>query len=464
MPVTTAPAASKPIPGIRESPLLGSMRAVQRDRLAFFARMATCGDIGRFHFGPFTGYFVNSPELIHALLVERDHDFEKGWPQRLAFRPVTGDSILILEGSRHRDERQALAPAFQPRPLAHYADAMAACIEARQRGWHDGATLDLGHEMTSLTMAIVGRALFDADLTNVDDALGTAIMAAMQHVEHAIVQIVPPPIWPPTARNRRTRAALATIRRTVQGMIDQRRADGEDRGDFLSMLLGARDAAGRPLSDEQVRAEAITLFIAGHETTAQALTWAWYLLATHPESYARLRAEADAVLGGSTPTVDHLPQLPYALQVLKEAMRLYPPVTAIARISLRAVDLDGYIIPARQSVLLSPYTLHRRRDLFPDPERFDPDRFTPEREKALPRHAFLPFGAGSRVCIGSHFALMEGQLALATLAQRATFALAGEQNPRPVPTVTLRPDPAITVTVHRRVALPTPPSRPGRLE
>ena len=204
------------------------------------------------------------------------------------------------------------------------------------------------------------------------------------------------------------------------------------------------------MSDRQVYDEAVTLFVAGHETTANALTWTFWLLARHPECYDRLQRELDAVLAGRPPTAADLPRLPYALQVFKEAMRLYPPSSGLLRVALRDTEIGGYPIRRRTSVLCSQYVLHRRPDSFPEPERFDPERFTPERERELPRYAYLPFGAGHRVCIGNHFALLEGHLLLATLAQRVRFELATGQDVAPRLLVTLRPAREIAVRVRRR--------------
>jgi len=206
------------------------------------------------------------------------------------------------------------------------------------------------------------------------------------------------------------------------------------------------------MSDEQVMAECLTLFGAGHETTATALTWTWDLLCQHPESYQKVQQEVDHVLQGRTPTYDDLAHLPYCLQVFKEAMRLYPPAYVFSRRALREVEIDGYRVPTGQFVLIAPYTLHRREEYFPNPEQFDPERFTPEREKQLPRYAYLPFGAGPRICLGQYFAMMEGHLLLATIAQRVSFSLVPGQTivPDPVHHLALRPVGMVNVTVKRR--------------
>jgi cytochrome P450 len=242
------------------------------------------------------------------------------------------------------------------------------------------------------------------------------------------------------------------LRNRIQQFIDERRNTPTERNDFLSILLQARDEEGKPMSDDQVMAECLTLFGAGHETTATALSWTWYLLCQHPESYQKVQQEVDSVLQGRTPTYADLAHLPYCLQVFKEAMRLYPPAYAFARRALCDIEIDGYHIPKDYVVLIAPYTLHRREEYFPEPERFDPERFTPEREKQLPRYAYLPFGAGPRICIGQYFAMMEGHLLLATFAQRVSFSLVPGQHivPDPVHHLALRPAGKVNVTVKRR--------------
>jgi cytochrome P450 len=304
--------------------------------------------------------------------------------------------------------------------------------------------------MIHITMSIVGKVLFDADVFTESDELGTAITAALEHANYVFSRIAPVPFTWPIPRHQRTRRSLAVLRGRIQEMIDERRRSGEERDDFLSILLRTRDENGNPMSDEQVSDEAVTFFGAGHETTATALTWAWYLLAKHPDVYDRLRAEVDSVLVGRPPTYEDLARLPYALQVFKETMRLYPPAYLLSRVALHDVEVGGYRIKRGTTIMLSPYAMHRRADYFPDPTGFDPDRFTPENEAKLPRYAYMPFGAGSRICIGNHFALMEGQLLLATLAQRVRLSLLARGPIATEPLVTLRPLGGVPMRVTRR--------------
>jgi cytochrome P450 len=301
-------------------------------------------------------------------------------------------------------------------------------------------------------MSIIGIALFDADVFTETDELGAAMAVTVEYVSHALSVLLPMPYSWPTRRNRRMHRATTVLRNRVQDFIDERRNNPSERSDFLSLLLQARDENGQPMSDKQVMAECLTLFGAGHETTATALAWTWYLLCQYPAIYQKVQQEVDNTLQGRTPTYADLAHLPYCLQVFKEAMRIFPPAYAMSRRALRAVEIDGYRVPKNCVVLIAPYTLHRRTEYFPDPEKFDPERFTPEREKQLPRYAYLPFGAGPRICIGMYFSMMEGHLLLATLAQRVSFELVPGQNivPDPIHHLAMRPAGEVNVVVKRR--------------
>jgi cytochrome P450 len=298
-------------------------------------------------------------------------------------------------------------------------------------------------------MSIIGKVLFEKDVFSETDELGAAMQTALEHVNAAASVPFPLPLSLPLPRHIRTRQALATLRQSIQYMIDERRSRAPEKDDFLSLLLKARDEEGG-MSDQQVFDEALTLFGAGHETTATALTWAWYLLMTHPEVYKHVQQEVDSVLQDRSPHYDDLVHLPYTLKVFKETLRLYPPAFATSRTALCDVEVGRYTMQKGETVLISPYVIHRRPDYFPNPEQFDPERFAPENEKQLPRYAFLPFGAGPRICIGNHFATMEGHLLLATLAQRITFDLVPGQDIVAASKVTIRPKDGVNVVVQRR--------------
>jgi len=435
----------------RKRSLVSDLRDFQRDRLGMLLRLSgECGDIGPVRLGPTsTVAFANSAEAVGSVLVEHADDFRKGKSLRLYMRPVVGDGLLSNSGAAHRYQRRLVAPAFRHNRVAAYAEIMTSYAERAQQGWRDGEVIDIGPAMTRVTLGIVGKVLFDAEMVDEADDLGAALTEALRYASSQLASPVHVPLSWPTPRNRRVQQAIARLNRTIYGMIKERRASAGQREDVLSLLLSARGEDGSRLSVKQVRDETMTLFIAGHDTVANALAWTWCLLARHPDVYARMRAEVDAALHGRTPTVADLPQIPYTLQVFKESLRLYPPAYVLSRQAVRDVEVSGYRVPAGSVVIVSPYTMHRRPDYFPDPERFDPDRFTPEAEARLPRHAYLPFGAGPRICIGNHFALMEGQLVLATLAQRVTFEWPDGQRIMPEPLINLRPKRGTVVRVRR---------------
>ena len=433
-------------------PLAGNLPDFTNDRLGLLQRMAREDDVCGMHFGPFPAILFNKPEHVHSILVEHAYDFDKGLAIHNVFRPVIGDGIFSSEGDFHRHQRKLMAPPFQPRHIASYAGVMGHYGEQIQQSWTDGAVIDINQQMTNLTMSIIGKTLFDADVFTETDELGAAMTIITEYVALALSKLLPPPYSWPLPRNRRTHKAVEFVRNRIQRFIDERRNNPIERNDFLSILLQAKDENGKPMSDEQVMAECATLFGAGHETTATALSWTWYLLCLYPESYQKVQQEVDSVLQGRTPSYDDLARLPYCLQVFKEAMRLYPPAYVFSRRALRDVEIDGYRVPKSRGVLLAPYTLHRREEYFLEPEKFDPERFTPEREKWLPRYAYLPFGAGPRICIGMYFAMMEGHLLLATIAQRASFSLVPGQTiePDPLHHLALRPASAVNVVVKKR--------------
>jgi len=373
---------TKPVPGIRELPLVGSLHTHNKDRLNLYLRiMRECGDVGQFHYGPYSLIQINAPELVHRVLVEQAYDFDKGEVLHKAFGPILGQGLFISEGDFHRKQRKLIAPSFQPRQIVSYADAMVNYGEQIQQDWRDGMTIAINQEMTHLTMSIVGKVLFDADVFTEADELGAAMTGILTFVNYTLSSFFPVPLDWPVPRSRRARRALAVLDRRIQKMVEERRSSSEERDDFLSVLLKAREEDGGAMNDKQLRDESLTLFGAGHETTATALTWAWYLLATHPDSYQKLRQEVDMVLQGRTPTYADLAHLPYSLQVFKETLRMYPPAYAMTRVALHDLEIAGYPVRKRQTVLIPIYAIHRRPDYYPAPEVFRPERFAPENEK-----------------------------------------------------------------------------------
>ena len=427
------------------------------DRLAMLTKFAhDGGDISRFRFGSRYIVLVNEAKAVGELLLDREADFHKGPALSIYSRPLLGNGLLTSEGDFHRKQRLLSSPAFAHKRIVGYAAPMAHAAERVQAVWKTGQTVDVSHEMMRLTLGIVGKTLFDVEnLENDADTLGRSLTAIMRY----FIRIVRSPIRthsttvPPWERE--ARQAITHLDSTIYGLIEERRRGKRDTGDLLSMLILAHDPEGDDsdfaMGNRQIRDEVMTLFLAGHETTANALAWTWYLLAKNPSIYARLQNEVDKVLRGRTPTYEDLDRLSYTLQVLKESMRLYPPVYALTRQAMTETQIAGYRIPAKAIVLSSPYLLHRRPDYFPNPEIFNPDRWTDDFERTRPRYAYLPFGGGPRICIGAAFAQMEGHLLLATLAQRVTFSLPHPTyEVKPEPLITLRPKGGLNLIVTRR--------------
>ena len=454
----------KMFPYVSGAPLVGNLFDILRDRLGLLQRMASVGDVCGLRFGPFPGIFFNKPEHVQSILVEHASDFDKGIAlRRRHLPPMVLNGVVCSEGERHLVQRRLMAPPFQPRHIASYAESISEYGERLQRTWSTGDVLDIHQQMTGLTMSIIGKVLFDADVFTETDELGAAIMVAFEYLSHVTSMFFPLPYSWPTPRNLRMRRALQVLRARIQAIIDERKHEEQPRNDLLSLLLRAQDHEGNSMSEEQVMTECLNLFAAGYETTATALSWSWMLLCQHPKVYQRVQQEVDTTLQGRTPGYHDLEHLPYCLQVLKEALRLYPPVYFTGRRALRDVEIDGYHVPKDCFVMLAPYTLHRRAEMFPQPATFDPDRFTPEREKERHRYAYIPFGAGPRICLGFHFALMEGHLLLATLIQRTRFTLLSDQqieiNPRH--NLLLRPVGPLQMVVEKRSG--SPQSTPGML-
>ncbi len=449
--------SQKTFPYVSGYPLLGNLPDIMKDRLEFLQRMAHTSDVCGFHLGPFPGILFNKPEHVQSILIEHTSDFDKGIALIQHKLPSEiSDGIICQEGDVHRRQRKLMAPVFQPRHIASYASCMGDYGERLQQTWSDGSVIDINQQMSNLTMSILGKVLFDADVFTEGDELGAAIMVILEYLSHVTSAFFSLPYSWPTARNRRMQKAIQVLRTRLQRFIDERRAYPSEQNDFLSLLLQAKDEDGASMSDDQLMAECLNLFGAGFETAATALSWTWTLLCQHPEIYQRVQHEVDSVLAGHTPTYADLERLPYCLQVWKEALRLYPPVYFTCRHALHDVEIDGYRVPKGCQVLLAPYTLHRRAEYFPEPEKFNPERFTPEQEKSRSRYAYLPFGAGPRICLGLHFAMLEGHLLLAAIAQRTSFSLAPNQviELQSRHSLLLRPVSGIHMVVTKRPDLP----------
>lgn len=432
------------LPGPKGGYFSGSAAAFKRDQLAFYTDCARkYGDVVETRLGPFRVVLIYHPDAIEELFVTRSRDFIKS-PGLQILRPLLGNGLFLAEGDTWLRQRRLAQPAFHRQRVAAYGEVMTAFTERHVAGWKDGDVVEVHGEMMAVTQAIVGKTLFDADVSGDAHEVAQAarIMAEDFGARLSSLRLIP--YWVPTPRNVRAWRAIRRLDELVHRIIAERRASGEDRGDLLSMLLHARDADdGSGMSEEQLRDEAMTMFLAGHETTAVTLSWTWYLLAQHPEADARLASELREVLGGRAPTVADLPRLRYADMVITESMRLYPPAYGIGRQAVKATEIGGHAVNPKDILIAPTWVVQRDARWFDEPEAFRPGRWDGDLARRLPRFAYFPFGGGPRQCIGNAFAQMEAVLVLATLAQRFRLSLAPGQRITPTPYVTLRPEPGI---------------------
>jgi len=426
------------------------------DPLGFFTNMArTYGDISHVHVANEHLFLLSNPQLIKDVLVTHQKNFLKGRGLERAKR-LLGDGLLTSEGGIHLRQRRLMQPAFHRERIDSYATVMTGFADRVQRGWTDGGTIDAAQEMMRLTLGVVGETLFGSDVESLAPRVGRSLTTMLDSFWLTMLPLFDVLEHLPLPAFRRMRMARAELDTIIYGLIAERRRSPGDRGDLLSMLLSAQDdeGDGGGMSDRQVRDEAMTIFLAGHETTATALAWTWYLLSGAPDVEAQLHDEIDRVLGGRLPTLQDLQSLPFVEQVVTESMRLYPPAWIIGRRAIEDYPAAGYVVPARSLVLVSPYVMHRDVRFFAEPDRFLPGRWTPELKASLPPFAYFPFGGGARRCIGESFAWMELLLVISTLAQRWRFRLVPGHPVVPQPAVTLRMKHGLKMTALRREGNP----------
>jgi len=426
--------------------------ALQRNPLRFLEGVARHGDVARFRLGPVFVYLVNDPDLIRSVLVTRADAYHKGRALERA-RRLLGQGLLTSEGALHLRQRRLMQPAFHRERIAGYGETMVRYAGRAAERWKAGETIDVHKEMVALTLAIVGTTLFDADVEEEADEIGKALTEALELFQRLLMvpygEFLEKLPIPSTLRFRSARRRLDA---TIARLIAERRRNPRDRKDLLTLLLLAQDTEGDGggMTDTQLRDEAMTIFLAGHETTANAMAWTWHLLSQNPEAEGRLHGELDRVLEGRAPGVADLPRLRYTEMVLSESMRLFPPAWILGRRAIVDHELGGYRIPAGSIVLLSQWITHRDARYFPDPLRFDPQRFTAEAQAARPKFSYFPFGGGPRVCIGEGFAWMEGVLVLATIARRRRFLPVDGIPVTPAAMITLRPKSGLPMRIEAR--------------
>ncbi len=450
MTTVVEPARMSP-PGPKGNWLTGNLPEFRRGRLEFFDRCAReFGDCVSIRLGPRRAMIVNHPDLVEEVLVTHNRSFIKHFALRLT-RSTLGQGLLTSESDFWRRQRKLAQPAFHRERIAAHANTMVEFTERMLQTWADGQTRDAQEDMMRLTLEIVAKCLFDADVSGDSADASAAMETTLCCFTARVNTLLRLPEWFPTPVNLRLRRAVDRLNAIIFRIIAERRASGEDRGDLLSMLLQAQDDDdGGQMTDRQLRDETMTLFMAGHETTANTLAWVWYLLAQHPEAEAKLHAELDDVLGGRAPTFDDLPRLTWADMVVTETLRYYPTVWLLGREAIEPATIGGYDVPVGVTVFMSQWVLHRDPRYFDEPAAFRPERWADGLAKRLPRYAYFPFGGGPRICIGNQFAQMESVLLLATIAQQYRLKLVPGAVVTPLPTMTLRPDKGVLVVLERR--------------
>jgi cytochrome P450 len=420
----------------------GTLFAFRRDPIGFLMSAAhEFGDVAHFQAGSQQYFLVNNPEYIKDILVTHHASFKKGRGLERA-KAMLGNGLLTSEGEFHHRQRRLAQPAFHRDRIARYAGMMVEYADRMQHErWREGETLDIAKEMMHLTLAIVGKTLFDTETEAESEQVRQALSESMKRFNRFMLPFAEFLDRLPLPGNRRYREARDVLDSIIYRIINERRRSGQDTGDLLSMLLRAQDdeGDGGRMTDIQLRDEVITIFLAGHETTANTLTWTWHLLSEHPEIESRLHHELDIELAGRLPTVEDLPHLRYTEMVITEALRLYPPAWIMGRRALKDYQLGPYVVPAGSIVIMSPYVIHHDDRYFPDPFRFDPDRWTPEARASRPQFWFFPFGGGPRRCIGEGFAWTEAIIVIATLAQRWNLRRLPGHPIALQPLITLRP-------------------------
>lgn len=443
-------------PGPPGLPLVGNMLQFQRDPLAFvdglhrsYGSVATARMLNR----PVVMFF--RPEHAYYFLVENARNFAVGY--RPMLRRFLGEALLTTDGDRHRQQRRLVQPAFHRKRVEGYAEIMTAQTREMLQGWRVGDELDIAAALQELTLRIVVQALFDLELQKQGTDLSRLFTDVVERNRFGLTELLPDAVRDlPFLPTHQAMEAARALDAFVYDLIRQRRAEGSDRGDVLSMLLSVRDEDGTTLSDREVRDQTMTLIAAGHETTSNALAWTFYLLSRHPAEYDKLREELARVLEGRTPTAADLPRLPYLDWVINESMRYYPPAWSVDRTANEPFELEGYTFPAGTRVIVSQWVIHHLPEVWGDPEAFRPERWDPANDLKLPRGAFFPFGAGPRMCIGMPLAEMEARLLLATILQHATPRMVEGWPVEPMARVTMRIKRGLRVRLEEPTRVPAP--------
>lgn len=453
--LSTSPSAKKQLPippGPKGTLIQGVMPEFTRDSLAFITRCRDYGDVVRMRFLYQTVYFLYSPADIESVLSTNSKNFMKARTLRTPFfQRLVGNGLLTSEGEEWRRQRRLAQPAFHRQRISGYGDVMVEFAQRLIADWQEGQERDIYRDMMRLTLEIAAKTLFNADVSGDADKVRRVLSEMVKPfaAQATFKWILDNRL--PTRAHREFFAAAKEIDEIVYRIIGERRASGRDHGDLLSMLLSAHDEDdGSQMTDKQLRDEVMTIFLAGHETTALTLSWTWYLLAQDSEVERKFHAELKEVLDGRTPTMADLPRLKYTEKIAKESMRLYPPAFGLGREAIEECEIGGYRVPAKSQVFMFQWAMHRDPRYFAGPEEFRPDRWTEEFTETLPKYAYFPFGGGPRACIGNYFAMMEIVLVLATLGQQFRFSLAPGHQVNLMPAMSLRPKDGIKVVLMQR--------------
>lgn len=441
-------------PGPRGLSALRILPAVATNPLRSFAELQReHGDLFRFDVGPIPVHVLANPDDLKHVLATNNRNYWKG-PVFERTRLLFGNGLVISEGAAWQRQRRIMAPSFQRERIAHLVSIMADEVRKRlprfERAREDGQPLDVQLQMMAMTLHIVIKAMFSFSIDDEEvEQVASAFNVVLQHIDLRFLTFFLPE-WVPLPGRHAARRALATLDGVVRRVIEQRRREPGQHDDLLEALMQGRDAeTGERMTDEQLRDETVTTFFGGYEATANALAWAWYLLAEHPEVARRVKAEGlEHVPDDAAPSLAGLLALDYTQQVIDESMRLYPAFWISFRTSFEEDTIGGHLIPARAPLVLCHYLAHRHPDFWPDPEVFDPDRFSPERSEQRPRHYLAPFGAGQRMCIGKHFAMLEMKLILAMVIRRYRLEIVADRPVEPFPRATLRSRNGIWMSVH----------------
>lgn len=439
-------------PSVKPNWVGGHFRLFMNDRLGFLTRLSKLGDISSFRMGPQQAFFINHPDMIRDVLVTNHAKFEKGRALKQA-KNLLGEGLLTSEGKFHLRQRRMIQPAFHRQRINNYAVSMIEFAEKMSEEWKDGTEYDISQEIMRLTLQIVGKTLFSANVEDDADEVGKSMTDLVELFDYLMLpfaQLLAKLPLPHSKRFHKAKNALDTI---IYNIINERRKSGEDKGDLLSMILMAQDEDdGGQMDDKQVRDECLTLFLAGHETTANALTWTFYLLSQNPKAEAKFHEELDSVLGNRILTPEDYQKLKFTEAVLAESMRLFPPAWALGRLSTQEHEIVGYKIPEKSLILMSMHVTHRDERFWEDAEIFKPERFLAENaiKEASNKFIYFPFGGGVRRCVGEQFAWMEGVLLLATLGRKWKLKLNPEQKIVPQPMITLRSKYGMKMRIEKR--------------